>query len=132
MPENDLQTHSDIVLLVNTFYGKVKQDEVLKDVFQQIIGDDWSHHLPIMYQFWETVLLNKPGYSGNPIKKHIEIDKKIPLTDVQFEQWLVLWKLTVDELFAGPKAEEAKTRAGLMLQLIRFKTFEARKGNSIL
>lgn len=127
----DIQNRNNIEDLVNTFYDKVRKDETIGFIFNKIIGDDWSHHLPIMYQFWETVLLNVPGYTGNPVKKHIEVDKLIPLEQNHYNRWLELWRETIDELFAGEKAEEAKKRAALMMQLIDFKVTDARKGKSL-
>jgi len=129
--KKDIRDRPDLELLVNTFYGKVRQDEVIGYIFRSIIGDDWSHHLPVMYQFWETILLNKPGYSGNPVKKHIEVDKKEPLKKEHYDRWLLLWHQTVDELFEGPNAEDIKNRAFLMMNLISMKVEWARLGNSI-
>lgn len=128
----DIRSREDIEMLVNSFYDKVRKDDVIGYIFQQIIGNDWSHHLPIMYSFWETVLLNKAGYSGNPVKKHIEVDKKAPLQQEHYERWLQLWHETLDNLFAGEVAETAKIRAGAMMQLIDMKVQWAREGKSIL
>lgn len=128
----DIRSREDIEMLVNSFYDKVRKDDVIGYIFQQIIGNDWSHHLPIMYSFWETVLLNKAGYSGNPVKKHIEIDKKVPLQQEHYERWLQLWHETLDNLFAGEVAETAKIRAAAMMQLIDMKVHWAREGKSIL
>jgi hemoglobin len=119
--KNDIATREDIELLINTFYDDVKKDEKIGFIFNEIIGADWSHHLPIMYRFWESVLFSKPGYEGNPMKKHIDLDKKIPLDKSHFERWLELWTATVDNLFAGEIADLAKYRAGLMANLINIK-----------
>lgn len=127
----DIENRGDIETLVNIFYDAVKQDAVIGHIFNDIIGNDWSHHLPIMYSFWEMVLLSNPGYNGNPVKKHVEIDKKIPLLPEHFHQWILLWTITVDSLFAGPVADDAKKRASLMLDLIQFKINAARQGNSL-
>jgi len=129
--KKDIVDRADIKLLVNSFYDKVKQDETIGYIFKNIIGDDWSHHLPVMYQFWETVLLNKAGYTGNPIKKHIEADKKEPFRKEHYDKWLDLWRNTVDKLFEGPNAEEIKNRAFLMMNLISMKVEWARLGKSI-
>lgn len=127
----DIETGDDIRLLVNTFYDRVKQDPVIGYIFSEIIGEDWSHHLPVMYMFWETILLAKPGYMGNPIGKHIEIDRRIALEQEHYDRWLTLWSSTLDTLFAGSRAEEAKKRAGLMIELIRTKVLASRTGNNI-
>lgn len=128
----DILSEYDIQLLVNTFYDKVKQDGVIGYIFNTIIGKDWSHHLPIMYSFWGMVLLNKEGYKGNVMGKHIALDKQIPLEPAHYERWLQLWQQTVDELFAGNTADTAKEKARLMIQLIATKVNLARDGKSII
>lgn len=70
----DITTRADIETLVNSFYDKVKKDEVIGYIFSENIGMDWSHHLPRMYSFWALILLEEPGYTGNTISKHIELE----------------------------------------------------------
>jgi hemoglobin len=129
---NDIANIDHIVLLVNSFYDDVKKDETIGYIFHQIIGEDWSHHLPVMYQFWNTVLFGEAGYTGNPVRKHIELDKITPLKEEHFARWYELWIQTVDRLYDGQKAEKAKERAKAMLQLISMKIQWAREGKSIL
>jgi hemoglobin len=129
--KRDIENREDIELLINSFYDIVRKDETIGYIFNDIIGGDWSHHLPLMYQFWESILLNKPGYMGNPVKKHIDIDKKIPLSKVHFDRWLEIWTATVDNLFEGPVAADAKNRAMLMANLIHIKVEMSRDGNFI-
>ena len=129
--KKDISDEQDIKILVDSFYDKVKKDDTIGYIFQSIIGDDWSHHLPIMYTFWGTILLHKEGYKGNVIKKHIDIDKKIPLQKEHYDQWVHLWTNTVDDLFEGETASEAKNRALLMIHLISMKVEWSRLGNSI-
>lgn len=117
----DITERADIELLINSFYDVVRKDESIGYIFNDIIGDDWSHHLPIMYQFWESILFSKSGYSGNPIKKHIDIDKRMPLEQAHFTRWLELWNAAVDNLFEGENAAQAKNRAMLMANLINMK-----------
>lgn len=128
----DIETSKDIEVLVNTFYEDVKKDEVIGHIFHNIIGEDWSHHLPVMYRFWDMVLLGKQGYSGNPVRKHVDVDRRVTLNDEHYTRWLQLWSATVDGLFAGERAEEAKKRAVLMMQLISMKVQAARDNKSIL
>jgi hemoglobin len=70
----------------------VRKDDKIGFIFNDIIGEDWSHHLPVMYQFWDMVLFSTPGYAGNPTKKHVDIDKRIPLNKEHFDRWLELWR----------------------------------------
>ncbi len=108
----DIRTPADIRSLIDTFYGKVRADDVLGYVFNEVAQVDWPRHLPIMYAFWEFLLLGTPdAYRGNPIQKHFDLHAKYPLKAEHFERWVKLFHETVDELFEGPGAENAKFRA---------------------
>ncbi len=132
MQKKDISNRKDIEQLVNSFYDDVKKDETIGWIFQEIIGEDWSQHLPIMYQFWETVLFGVASYRGNPVQKHVQLDKKTPLQNEHYQRWLSLWMNKIDELFEGTIANKAKDKAGTMLQLIKMKVEASRSGTSIL
>jgi len=70
-----------------------------------------------MYGFWETVLLDVHSYSGSPFPPHA----KMPLEQLHFERWLLLFFKTVDSLFEGEKAEEAKWRSEKMAEMFHYK-----------
>ena len=100
----DIQTRSDVELLVNEFYKKVKADTLLAPVFAHV---DWPAHLPIMYNFWSSALLGDMSYTGSPLAKHM----RLSITKQHFTRWLELFTATIDEFFRGYNASEAKTRA---------------------
>lgn len=102
--KKDIIHRDDAKLMVDNFYEKVKHDPLLAPVFAQV---DWPHHLPIMYDFWSSMLLGDQTYTGNPLQKHLPL----PLQREHFDQWLALFTKTIDETFSGEKAEEAKDRA---------------------
>ena len=118
--KHDIKGMEDVKTLVNTFYERVQHDDVLGPIFNNVVKD-WSAHLPKMYNFWSTALFYEPGYSGNAVAKHIEVDHRFPLGQKEYARWPELWFATVDSLFEGPNAEAAKKRATLMLQLIHLK-----------
>lgn len=119
MKKADIQNRGDIELLVNLFYDKVKEDNMLSPVFNSR-NIDWAHHLPIMYGFWEFILFSKENaYTGNVMNPHFKVHANTPLNKEHFAQWLRLFTQTVDENFEGDKAEEAKSTArsiGLTMQ----------------
>ena len=47
-----------ISILVDTFYRRVRSDDMLGPIFEQALGDRWDHHLPRMKSFWASVALN--------------------------------------------------------------------------
>ena len=108
---NDISTESDIKLLVDEFYKVVVVDPVIGFIFNDVVKLSWEKHIPVMYSFWSSLLLGSKTYNGNPMGKHINLDKKILLTKIHFDKWLELWYGTVDGNFIGPNSDEAKTRA---------------------
>ena len=65
---------------------------------------------PLVYDFWESVLLGNAVYRGNAIEKHIELHQKQKLSSEHFERWLSLWQSTVNSNFEGPTATKAIER----------------------
>ncbi|GAA4054663.1 group III truncated hemoglobin [Hymenobacter glaciei] len=103
----DITTEADVQLLVDTFYTKVNHDALLDPVFNGFAHVDWPRHLPVMYDFWSSLLLGTTRYHGRPFPKHLPL----PIAAAHFQRWLALFEATVNELFNGPKSEEAKVRA---------------------
>ncbi len=101
---HDICTRSDIEVLVNSFYEKVKHDKLLAPVFRNV---NWPQHLPVMYNFWSSALLGDQSYQGNPFRKHLPLK----IDSSHFSRWLELFVQTVDKHFVGFKADEAKSRA---------------------
>jgi len=121
----EIENEADIKRLVDAFYARVREDELLSPVFEEVAGIDWESHLPRMYAFWETILLNKAGYKGNPVLKHVNLAMKTPLSESHFTRWLGLWNETVDQFFQGQRAQVAKERALMMSNIMRFKCEQA-------
>lgn len=108
----DISTPEDVKTLIDTFYMKVRGDEMLGYIFDEVAKVDWPHHLPVMYAFWEFLLLgNADRYKGNPIQKHFDLHARYPLKVKHFDRWVALFQSTVDELFEGETAKDAKFRA---------------------
>lgn len=114
----DIQGRAEIETLVNTFYDRVRTDELLGFIFDKVAQTNWETHLPKMYAFWETVMFRSGGFTGNPIAAHAKL---VPLTTMgraQFDHWLLLFRSTVDDLFIGEKAEHIKNCAADMANVI--------------
>jgi hemoglobin len=114
---NDIASREDIKLLVDQFYGRVRNDDLLGPIFKKVIGDHWDSHLEKMYNFWHTVLLNEHRYQGSPFAPHL----KLPIEKEHFDRWLSLFGETLDKNFEGEKADEAKWRSEKMAQMFQFK-----------
>jgi hemoglobin len=128
MHKKDIQTRDDIVLLVNTFYPKVRKDKLLGPIFNEIIKD-WETHLELLTDFWETNLFFVKKYTGNPLAKHVEVDKYYDHTinELHFGTWINLWHQTIDSMFEGEVAQLAKNRARNMSTFMNMEIFKNRQ-----
>lgn len=113
----DIENIEDVQRMVNTFYAKIREDDMLGIIFNQNIQDRWPQHLDKMYRFWQTILLEEYTYDGRPFPPHAHL----PIGKVHFDQWLSLFEETVHALFEGPKADEAIWRARKMATLFESK-----------
>ena len=123
--KQDIQSIEDIKVLVTRFYEKVRKDDLLGDIFNSRIQDNWPEHLNKMYRFWQTILLDKHTYSGSPFSPHA----KMPIRELHFERWQSLFNQTLDENFKGEKAEEAGKRAKMMATMFQYKIEHFKKVN---
>ena len=103
----DIANQKDIELMVNSFYGLVREDDILGPIFNNVIKNNWPEHLEKMYRFWQMLLLKGSEYKGNPFSHHINL----PIKAAHFNRWLLLFHQTLDQNFSGDKADEAKWRA---------------------
>lgn len=132
MKRKEIESREDIALLVNTFYGKVRQHEALGPIFNGVIHD-WPEHLEKLTDFWNTNLFFVKAYKGNPLRAHLDVDKQFnhSIEQAHFGNWLQLWFETLDELFIGRNSEIAKTRARSMAHIMFLRIFNAREHKAI-
>lgn len=123
----NLETRQDIEDLVNRFYDKVQKDETIGFFFNDVAKVDWSHHLPKMYSFWETLLFGQISYKGNPMAIHFPINAQVPMEKSHFQHWVKLWTATVQENFTGEMADLAIYKATNIANLMGHKMEVARK-----
>ena len=117
----EIKTKQDIIILVDAFYKKALTDLEIGYFFTEVMKINLEKHLPKLYNFWESILFKKASYSGNPMMKHLEINKTSQIKPAHFDRWLFLWQETVEELYTGELATEAINRANQIGQLMQFK-----------
>lgn len=125
----DIINKIDIERLVNCFYDKVKQDDLIAHFFVNV---HWQEHLPVMYNFWENSLFYTGTYTGNPMKTHKKLHALKAMQIADFDRWLKLFLATVEELFEGEKAELAKQRALSMATVMKIKILYPKEENSLI
>ncbi len=107
----DIESRSDCERLVRAFYRRALADPVIGWIFVDVAKLDVEAHVPQIASFWETILLGARSYSGGAFRPHAALHARVPLRAGHFERWLWLWRSTVDDLFAGERAELAKAHA---------------------
>jgi hemoglobin len=115
--KRDINNREDIDLLMREFYSEAMVDTDIGYIFTDVAKLDLDHHLPIIGDFWETLLFQSGSYSRhgrNPLIVHSELNNKTPLLPEHFSRWLEIFSETIDRLFAGERADFLKLRAGIM------------------
>ena len=111
---NDIETRKDIDALMHEFYSRALADDKIGFIFTDIMKLDLESHLPIIGDFWESLLLGAGNYhrhGRNPMRIHQEINEKVELQYEHFERWLEIFNGVVDEMFSGDISSHAKMRA---------------------
>ncbi|BBZ12790.1 group III truncated hemoglobin [Mycobacterium branderi] len=107
----DLCNRNDIEGLLRRFYGRVLDDDILAEAFTEVRARGLDSHIPVMCDFWETVLFRAGRYRGSALDAHRGVHHRTPLSGHHFVRWLTTWHDTVDEMYCGPVAERAKVQA---------------------
>ncbi|MDI1243752.1 MAG: group III truncated hemoglobin [bacterium] len=110
----DIETRADIDHLMREFYSRATSDDVIGYIFTDVAKLDLDHHLPIIGDFWESLLFGTGAYQQhgrNPLMVHRDLHEKSPLTAGHFARWIELFEFCVDKDFAGERADFLKMRA---------------------
>ena len=107
MMKRDIENREDIDLLMLNFYSKAMSDELIGYIFTDVAKLDLDHHLPIIGDFWETMLFRTGNYAKhgrNPLQAHGELNEKEPLLPEHFKRWLEIFEETITDNFSGDRA----------------------------
>ncbi|MCW5558872.1 MAG: group III truncated hemoglobin [Verrucomicrobiae bacterium] len=114
----DIENRADIERLVNAFYGRVRNDELIGFIFDGVAQVNWETHLSKMYAFWERVLFGTGDFQGNPMAAHARLVPQTEMGRAQFNRWLEFFHKTIDDLFDGERAGHLKRCAEDMANVI--------------
>jgi hemoglobin len=98
----DIKDKSDIKTLVDTFYHRAGEDDLLGPIFSQIADSD--SHKELLYRYWEMALLSETADRREGFPEHIER----MFTRQHFIRWLTFFLNTIDTLYKGEMAAKAK------------------------
>jgi hemoglobin len=108
---SDIRCRTDIAELLTDFYGRAFHDDLLRPVFVDVAEMDLGAHLPVICDFWHTVLFHSGAYRRNALRPHLRLHAAARLEPAHFERWLRLWCDTIDDRHVGPNADLAKLQA---------------------
>ena len=94
-------TEKQLEQLVDRFYAKVREDQVLGPVFYGAIAD-WPEHLEKLSAFWSSVMLTSGRYKGQPMIAHMK--HRASIEPAMFDRWLELWGETAREILSEAAA----------------------------
>ena len=96
----------NIALLVRTFYGRAREDDLIGPIFNAAVTD-WDHHIAQISDFWSSMMMKTGRYNGRPMRPHLVL----PLKGEHFDRWLQLFEPTAREIFPADVAEAFIIRA---------------------
>jgi hemoglobin len=113
-PKPDIATRADLRVFMDAFYARLLADPRISPLFVTL---DLDVHLPILVDFWATMLFGEGTYRRNAFEKHVPLAIEVP----HFEIWLGHFDAALDALHAGPIADVAKSRARSIAGIFRGK-----------
>ena len=113
-PTRDIADRADLRAFIDAFYARLLADPRISPLFVTL---DLDVHLPILVDFWAMVLLGESSYRRNAFQKHVPL----AIEHRHFAIWLGHFDATLDAMFAGERAQLAKTRAHGIAAMFRSK-----------
>ena len=126
--KSDIQSRDDILQIIEAFYKRLLADPVMAPIFLEVAKIDLEEHLPILVDFWDSILFFTATYQGNAMEPHLRLHDEYPFKKEHFRRWLAFFNLSVDEGFAGKKAALMKDRAKSIALLMEVKVNNMKSG----
>lgn len=106
--------------LVHGFYGRVRQDEMIGPIFNEVIGEEWDAHLAKLCDFWSAGMLQTRRFNGRPMAAHLRLKDIRP---EHFECWLALFRQTARDVCPEDAANLFIARAEMIAQSFQLGMF---------
>ena len=119
--KSDIQDRSDIRKLVTAFYERLLKEEDFRHIFLEVMQVDILAHIDRLMDFWESTLFQAGKYKGDTVEAHLEVHHQHRLNAGHFSKWLEIFNETVNDLFEGRIATQAKQKASALATIIRLK-----------
>jgi hemoglobin len=128
--KKDIETREEIEFLLAHFYKKAFADELIGFFFKEVVPLDLTVHIPIIADFWDSIVFGHHRYRKNVMEVHQHIHALSHIKKKHLDQWVTLFTQTVDELHEGEKASLMKQRAQSIATLMDIKLNHHSIGNS--
>ena len=118
---NDIETRADLEKILQAFYKKAFADDLIGRFFTEVVPLDLETHIPVITDFWESVLFGTRGYRKNVMEVHKNIHRLSPIHKQHLDRWLKLFQETIDGNYSGERAILMKQRAVSIATLMDIK-----------
>lgn len=89
---------------------QVITDGLLAGPFAEVRAKGLDAHIPVMCDFWESVLFRAGLYHGSTLPAHRHVHNRNPLSANHFLRWLALWNATVADVLGACRRNTQKSR----------------------
>ncbi|HVG11481.1 MAG TPA: group III truncated hemoglobin [Flavisolibacter sp.] len=109
--KRDIETRADLELVLARFYDRALTDDEIGTFFTEVVPLHLPTHLPLILDFWESVVLGTRGYSKDVMSIHRNIHNLATISTAHLDRWYYLFSTTVAEHFSGKNATLMMQRA---------------------
>lgn len=117
----DIQDRQDLINFLWAFYNKAIHDELIGRFFTEVVPLNLDTHIPVIADFWESVVFNARGYRKNVMEVHQHIHALSSIKAEHLDRWVEIFTTTTDDMFEGDKATLMKQRARSIATLMNIK-----------
>lgn len=100
----DITDRTSLETVLAAFYDQALQDREIGFFFTEIVPLDMQKHLPVITDFWESVVLGTRGYGKNVMEIHRRIHQLAPIGQEHLDRWVQLFTQTIEAHYEGPNA----------------------------
>lgn len=119
--KKDIENREELEEFLRAFYKKAFADELIGRFFTEVVPLDLKTHIPVIANFWESVVFNKMGYRKNVMDVHKHIHQLSQIKKDHLDRWVKIFTGVLEESFEGPKTELMKQRARSIATLMDIK-----------
>jgi hemoglobin len=124
----DIETREDIESVLQDFYEQAFRDELIGRFFTDVVQLDLETHLPVIADFWESIVLDTRSYTKNVMAVHQHLHTLSPIRKEHLDRWVELFTATVGARFEGPRATLMLQRARSVATLMDIKLNHKKPG----